>query len=162
MSHAPSSPSQKPRRRTWRLNLQAVVILTTILVVLGGGLAVLSLVKSGGRSFLVQAKQLMEKDQEDLALSYLNQFLQKSGISKSDQIEALKLKAKILTRQARGVDQLQAAVKLGEQALRLAGEGPQTQDLRREQIKRILMLAPYMPTQANDDGGLPAQSLPHR
>ncbi|HEU5116730.1 MAG TPA: tetratricopeptide repeat protein [Isosphaeraceae bacterium] len=154
MSPTPNSPSQKPpkksRRRVWRLNLQAVVILTTILVVLGGGLAVLSLVKSGGRSFLVQAKQLSEKGQEDLALSYLNQFLEKPGISKTDRVEALELKAKILTRQARGVDQLRTAVKLGEQALRLAGEGPRTQDLRREQIKRILMLAPFMPPQANN------------
>ena len=155
-SHASSSPSQKSSpsrkssRRAWRLNLRAVAILVTVLVVVGAGLAVLSLVKSGGRSALVQARQLVEKGQDDLAMSYLNQFLDRSGISTADQVEALRLKAEILTRTARGVDQLREAIKLGERALRLAGEGPQTQDLRREQLQRILRLAPYMPAEANN------------
>ena len=100
MSHVPSSPL-KPRR-AWRLNLRAVVILAVVLVVFGGILATLSTLKSGGRSALVQAKQLAEKGQDDLALSYLNQFLERSGISKSDHVEALELKAQILTRSARG------------------------------------------------------------
>lgn len=150
MGHAPSSSSKKSSRRAWRLNLRAVAVLTAVLVVAGTGLAVLSLMKSGGRSALVQARQLAEKGQDDLALSYLNQFLGESGISRTDQVEAVGLKARILTRSARGADQLRAAVKLGDQALRLAGEGPQTQDLRRDQIQRILTLAPYMPTQANN------------
>jgi tetratricopeptide (TPR) repeat protein len=98
----------------------------------------------------VQAKQLAEKGQDDLAVSYLNRFLEESGTSKTDQVEALGLKAEILTRSGGGLGSLQEAVKLGERALRLATEGPKTQDLRREQIKRILTLAPFMPPQANE------------
>ena len=147
MSHVSSSPLRP--RRAWRLNLRAVVILVLVLVMFGGILAVLSFLKSGGRSALVQAKQLIAKDQDDLALSYLNQFLDKSGTSRTDQVEALDLKAQILSRSARGVDQLRGAVKLGERALRLADEGPRIQDIRRRQLDRILKLAPYMPPEAN-------------
>lgn len=163
MSHASSSStppppsSPKPRKTVWRLNLKAVAVLLAVLVVLGGGLAAVGFLKTAGRSALKQAKQLAETGQDDLAVSYLNRFLEEPGTSKADRVEALSLKAEIQTRSTGGgIDALRSAVKLGEQALRLVDEGPKAQDLRRRQIKRILDLAPFMPPQA--DSGVDSQS----
>ncbi len=133
-----SSPRSSAGRskRTWKPNLRAILILTLVLALGGTALFVAQFVQTQGGSpkLLNQAEALVKEGKDDLALSYLNEFLRQNPRN----VQAMNQKAEILSRSAQSSGHLLEAIRLGEQALRLAPDGPDAQAIRRRQVKLYL------------------------
>ena len=134
-----SSPQPK---RAWRLNRRAAAVLAALLVLSVAALTlVLILRPAGGQALLAQARRQVEASRPDLALSYLNEAIRRDPRN----VAALNLKTELLERSARSADDLLNAIKLGEQSLRLAPDGPESQAMRRRLVELHLKVAPHLP-----------------
>lgn len=130
------------RKRVWRLNLRAVAILAVVLLLCIAGLVLALILRpANDQTWVVRARQQIEAGRGDLALSFLNEALRCDPRN----VEALDLKAELLDESARGADDLMAAIKLGEQSLRLEPDGPNSQATRRRLVELHLKVAPYQP-----------------
>lgn len=140
----PKAPARTARhaRRGWRLNLRAVAILAVVLALTVAGLVLSQALRpAADRTHVEQARRQLEAGRGDLALSHLNEALRRDPRN----VAALNLKADLLTKSARRADDLNEALNLGDRALRLAPDGPDSQAIRRRQIEILLLLAPSSP-----------------
>lgn len=143
---AGNKASSSSTARVWRINVRALIGLAVVLVLgLILGVVAWALQTSGKRStLLTQAKNLAANKNDDLALSYLKEYL----ANNPNDLEALDLRGEILFRSARTPDQLGAIVKNGEQLLRLDPDvtKPRGQAVRRRLTETYLTLGPLLPT----------------
>lgn len=135
-------PDQPPAARSWRLNVRSLVTLSVLLAL--GVAAVASawmLQQTRGRSALVtQARRLMAGGKDDLALSFLNQYL--DGAPRD--LEALDLKGEVLARSARSPEHLDEVIKLSESILRLDPRPRDESGLRRSLATRRRLVEAYL------------------
>ena len=89
-------PLQSPAARKWRLNTRSLVALSVLLAIglAGGGIAWYVQKVRGQSTMVKQARALADSGKDDLAVSYLNRYL----ASKPQDLDALALKAELLTR----------------------------------------------------------------
>lgn len=130
-------------RRAWRPNIRALIIVACVLVFGGVAIAVVQFARSSSSTpaLLKQARERIEAGRGDTALTYLNEVLRLDPRN----VEALDLKAELLGGSARGASDLLEAIKLNDQALRLAPDGPRAPEIRKRQVELILMVGPYLP-----------------
>ena len=95
-----SDRTQKPRR----FNLLAVVVPLAIVVVVGGGLLLLKTFESGRfrARAIADAKAAIAKGENDVALEHIQQYLR----TEPNDIEALKLKADLLSKHSTNIETL--------------------------------------------------------
>lgn len=139
----PPRPKAGAPRRAWRPNFRALIILACVLVVGGVAIAVVQFARSSSSTvpLLTQARERIKIGRGDMALTFLNEVLRQDPRN----LEALDLKAELLGGAARGPADLLDAIKLNDQALRLAPEGPRAKEIRRRQVELILAVGPYLP-----------------
>lgn len=116
----------KPSNRSWRLNIRAVVLLAAgVLIALVVPFALAAL--RGNATLLDQAQSLAKAGKPDLALRYVNQYLDQSP----DDPRALDLKAGLLADSAYAPEHIQEAIRACELALRHAPDSSQSETRRR-------------------------------
>lgn len=106
----PASP-----RKTVRLNLRALVVVVVLVVLVVPGFFALKAyqARSGQQAYLGQAKKYLEEKNADLALKYVNRYLELAP----DDLEALDLKSRILADAARDQGGLKAAIQIHQQII---------------------------------------------
>lgn len=125
-------------KRSRRLNVRALIVLTVLLVVVAPGLVVLKGLqqKRGREAYLNEAKAQLAKKQLSLALGYLNHYLELSP----DDLSALDLKAKILTDEAKNPAQADDAIQVNNVLMSRATDKEMRQEIRRRLAKLHLMI----------------------
>ena len=126
----------KTTRRSRRLNRRALIILVGLLLVASAAFAGLKLYRdsAGARTYLVEARKLVTDKKPNLALGYLNKYLER----RRNDPEALKLKAEILADSAATMPQVDEAAKLLSQALEGAPDVSDRRILRKRLVKLLL------------------------
>jgi tetratricopeptide (TPR) repeat protein len=134
-----------PKRRKFRLNVRAALVLGIGLAAAVVGFAVLSYVRSQWKQPALLTQALQQAGQTppnyNLALVYLNEYL----ASHPDDTEALESKAKVLAEIASNGDQLTEAIKLAETAVRLDPDSPRSQKLRKLIVEMDLRMGRFKP-----------------
>ncbi|WP_422931941.1 tetratricopeptide repeat protein [Singulisphaera sp. PoT] len=130
------SSSNRPVRR--RLNLRALVVMVIALVVIVGGFFGYRAYRQSheGAMYLSEAKKRLELDQPNLAIQYLNRYLEING----DDADALDMKAKILADSARNVEEAIAALPIHNQVLGLDAKNPKRQETRKRLVELTLKI----------------------
>lgn len=129
----------KPPTRSWRLNTRAAVLLAAgvlIALIVPFTLAAFR----GNTTLLDQAQALAKADKPDLALRYVNQYLNQ----RPDDPRGLDLKAELLADSAYAPEHIQEAIRACELALRRAPEASQA-GTRRRLIELHLRLGEVFP-----------------
>ncbi len=128
------SPSRKKVKR--RLNARAAIVLGALVLVL---VAVIFLVSylphiGGSKVLLTQAQAVLKSDQPDLALKFLNTYLEQAP----HDLQALEMRSKLLADMAHNGAQVNAAIAAAEFLVRLNPEGPGRQETRRRLVEMSL------------------------
>ncbi len=134
--------------QAWRINTRALIWLGGFLVLVTSlSIAAWALQTSRGRiTLLTQAKTLAADKKDDLALSYLKEYLSKNP----NDLDALILRGKILKRSAQTADQLGSLEKNDEFLLRRLlldskGDDPRRQVVKRRLVETYLEHGPFLP-----------------
>jgi cellulose synthase operon protein C len=126
-----------PRTRSYRyhrLNWRAAIALAALVVVGSAGSAALWFHQQSrvGQVVIDQATQLDKKGQYDLAVQHLSRYLEDNP----DDVAALELRANIMTKSIRGLDQIRAAADQLSRVLRLTqsdgADNPKHLEMRRK------------------------------
>jgi tetratricopeptide (TPR) repeat protein len=145
-SSTPPRPEAKAgARRVRRVNFRALAILAVTAVLGIGGMALAVLLRpAGGSDPLAQARKQIEARRPELALSYLNVALRNDPRD----VEALDLKAQLLTESARSRENIAEALKLGDLALRQQDVPEElARKIRRRQVELNLLLGQFVTAQ---------------
>lgn len=129
----------KPSNRSWRLNVRAVVLLAACVLIALAVPFVLSALR-GNATLLDQARALAKADKPDLALRYVNQYLDQSP----DDPRALNLKAGLLADSAYAPEHIQEAIRACELASRRDPDSSRS-ETRRRLVKLHLQLGDGSP-----------------
>lgn len=129
--------------RSRRLNRRALATLVVAALVVVPGLIGLKLYRdrAGRRAYLDEARKHVAAKQTNLALGYLNRYLELNP----EDLDALELKARILSDAAVSLPQAQEAVQALSLVLGRLPKGPRAQDARR----RVVKLSLRMPDRAH-------------
>ena len=137
-----TAPAQAPR--AWRVNLRAVATLGIALAAAVAAVVAVQVVQGrrGRQILMVQARALVASKKDDLALSYLKEYL----ASNPRDVEALDLRSEVLARVARSPEQLGEAIRSGEAALRQESDpkSARSQALRRRLVDAYLRFGPMV------------------
>jgi tetratricopeptide (TPR) repeat protein len=130
MTHV-STTARNRRLSNFRLVILGVLVLGAVT-----GFLVLRQVRvrDNCAMLLREAKARLDRKQVDLALSYLNRYLE---LNPGD-TDALDLKAKVLSLGVKGADQVLEAIQVHNQVLARDPEGPGRQDTRRRLVELTL------------------------
>jgi len=152
---APRPAAAAAPRKTWRVNPRAAIGLALLVVVSAAvaGAAWWNQTAKGRPTLLAEARKLStQKGKDELALSYLKKYLE----IKPGDIEAINLKAEILERSVRSIDQYLEIIRLRESLLRreekATKDTPATLDTpggqanRRRLVTAYLAVGPSLPT----------------
>jgi tetratricopeptide (TPR) repeat protein len=133
----------KSHRHSRRLNRRALIILGVATLIVVPGLIGLKLVRdrASGATYLREARAQIKEKRTTLALGYLNRYLELNP----DDLDAMELKAQVLSDAAVTDPQAQEALSALTQVLGRTPKGPRSQDARR----RLVKLALRMPNRAN-------------
>ncbi len=131
------SKAQKTRRSR-RLNRRALVLLGVTAVVLTVAFVALKHHRAmrAGSAYLAEAKERIAQKQWNLAIGYLNRYLDLHP----DDPEALRLKAEILADSANSFAQGQEAVKYYSRVVEQAPRGPERIKARKRLVQLILKM----------------------
>lgn len=139
----------KTARRSRRLNRRALVTLAALTVAAAAGLVGLKLYQdaAGRKAYLVEARKRVEQKRNDLALGYLNRYLE----ARPNDLEALRLKAQILSDPGANPSQAQEAAKLLSQVVDSTPKGKERLETRKRLVDLVLKMGnpDWYPTAEN-------------
>lgn len=132
----PTVSKGKTIRRSRRLNRRALIILVGLLVLISAALAGIKVYRdsSGARTYFVEARKLIEQKKTNLAIGYLNKYLE----LRPNDPEALTLKAELFADSATTLSEVNDAAKLLSQAIEGAADGSERRALRKRLIKLLV------------------------
>ena len=127
-----------PGTRSKRVNLRHLVIVGVGLVVLIPGFVALWMISNqmSAKAFLKEARTQIRKGNSNLAVSYLNRYLE---IDPYD-VDAMEMKSKILFDGARDEDSAREALKVHVQMIAAKPKDPRWDEARRRMVRLNLML----------------------